>query len=233
MVRSYVLSGVAAVATAAFLFSSPASAADIAVEPEPVVNWYLSLHGGIKFGEDWDDSFTHKCGPLCPVEEIDLSAEADNGWRFGGALGYMLGDAFAIEGELAYMEQDFDDFEVDGNKQLSFDFDGDVSIFTGMINLLAGFPLGGFLRPYVGAGAGFAHVSLDDIGDGFLDDNDTSFAIQGFVGLDVGISENVALGIRGRALHIGDLEFDDEDDFGHDVDVDLIKSVEAVLTFGF
>jgi hypothetical protein len=41
------------------------------------------------------------------------------------------------------------------------------------------------------------------------------------------------LGIRGRILHINDLEFEDDDDCEHDIDVDLIKSVEAVLTFAF
>ena len=50
-------------------------------------------------------------------------------------------------------------------------------------------------------------------------------------GIQFGITENVGLGIRGRVLHINDLEFEDEEDCDHDVDVDLIKSVEAVLSF--
>jgi opacity protein-like surface antigen len=226
-------------AAAAFFIAAPVSAADIAVEPEPVAenNWYVSIHGGIKFGEDWDDHFFWDCGDPCE-KEIDVTAETDNGWRFGGAVGFMFSEIFALEGEVAYMKQDFEEVTVNKinewePKGWSFDLDGDVAIWTGMVNLIAGVPVGGIFRPYIGAGAGFAHVSLNDVADGFLDDDDTSFAVQGFAGLDVGLTENVALGIRGRIVHIGDLEFEDEYDCDHDVDVDLLKSVEAVLTVGF
>jgi opacity protein-like surface antigen len=64
-----------------------------------------------------------------------------------------------------------------------------------------------------------------------LDDSDTTFAAQAFAGLHFGLTENIGLGVRGRVLHINDLEFEDEWDCDHDVDVDLIKSVEAVLSF--
>jgi opacity protein-like surface antigen len=238
MVRISLLSGAAALAAAAFFVAAPASAADIAVEPEPVSenNWYVSIHGGIKFGEDWDDTFFKHCGEICE-KEWDVTAETDNGWRFGGAVGFMFSEIFAIEGELAYMKQDFEEVtvnKIDGYKEgWGFDLEGDVAIWTGMVNLIAGVPVGGIFRPYVGAGAGFAHVSVNDVLDDFLDDDDTSFAVQGFAGLDVGLTENVALGIRGRIVHIGDLEFEDEYDCDHDVEVDLIKSVEAVLTIGF
>jgi opacity protein-like surface antigen len=217
------------------------------VEPEPVAvsNWYISLHGGIKFGEDWEDTWSFEdCLDGCLSDlEIDIEAETDNGWRVGGAVGWMFSEAFAIEAEIGYMKQDFDEAKIEEIRygeqvwecegDCSFDLDGDVSIFTGMVNFIAGFPVGGFLRPYVGVGGGFAHVSLNDVADGFVDDEDTSFAVQGFAGVDFGISEAVALGVRGRVVHIGDLEFEDKIDCSHDVDVDLIKSVEAVLTFGF
>jgi opacity protein-like surface antigen len=238
MVRTSLLSGAAALAAAVFFIAAPVSAADIAVEPEPVAenNWYVSIHGGIKFGEDWDDTFFKKCDTHCE-EEWDVTGDTDNGWRFGGAVGVMFSEIFALEGEVAYMKQDFDELTInaiDGYaKGWEWDLDGDVAIWTGMVNLIAGVPVGGIFRPYVGVGGGFAHVSLNDVFDGFLDDNDTSFALQGFAGLDVGLTENVALGIRGRIVHIGDLEFEDEDDCDHDVEVDLLKSVEAVLTVGF
>jgi opacity protein-like surface antigen len=234
-----VLAGAAAMAIAAMI-SNTASAADIAVEPEPVAenNWYVSIHGGIKFGEDWDDDFLTKCGEHCE-KEWEGSAEADNGLRIGGAVGFLFSEILAIEGELSYMNQDFDEFEAHEIKkeepyEYVGEFDGDVSIFTGMINLIAGVPVGGAFRPYVGAGLGFAHVSLD--GDSeliSLDDDDTSFAAQAFAGIDFGLTENIGLGIRGRILHINDLEFEDDEDCEHDIDVDLIKSVEAVLTFAF
>ena len=242
--RKFALASAAAIGFAAMVGSLPASAADIEVPPEAVaaVNpWYASIHGGIKFGEDWDDDFSLFCDYNCPID-IDVTAETDNGWRLGGSLGYMLTDIFAVEGELSYMNQDFDEFSINkiSIKGYSYDchsawcdqdLDGDASIITGMVNLIAGLPVSGLIRPYVGAGAGFAHVSLDDVAEGFLDDSDTTFAAQAFAGIQFGITENVGLGIRGRVLHINDLEFEDEEDCDHDVDVDLIKSVEAVLSF--
>jgi opacity protein-like surface antigen len=224
--------------------SLPANAADIEVPQEAVAStnaWYASIHGGIKFGEDWDDDFSLFCDYHCPID-FDVTAETDNGWRVGGSLGYMLSDIFAVEGELSYMNQDFDEFTIDKItiKDYSFhcdwdwcnqDLDGDASIITGMVNVIAGVPIGGILRPNIGVGVGVAHVSLDDVADGFLDDSDTAFAAQAFAGLDLIVSQNVAIGVRGRVLHINDLEFEDEEDCDHDVDVDLIKSVEAVLSF--
>ena len=207
---------------------TPALAADIVTEPEPTVveedvnNWYVSIHGGIKFGEDWDDDF----------DDDDFELETDNGWRVGAAVGYSFSSILSIEGEISYLNQDFDEAHSDC---CDFDLDGDASIWTGMINLIAGFPVGNFFRPYVGAGAGFAHVSLNDLDfDSVdLDDSDTSFAVQAFAGIDLMLTDNMALGGRYRVLHIGDVDLDDDDDFEHELDPDLIQSVEAVLTIGF
>jgi opacity protein-like surface antigen len=243
MFRSHIFAGAIALATALLGISTSAISADIAVEPEPVAenNWYVSLHGGVKFGEDWDDKFD-----LCFIERceitLDVTGETDNGFRVGGALGYTFNEIFAIEGEVSYMNQDFDEGEI--NKIIvhgyeydchdcKFDLDGDVSILTGMVNLIAGFPVGQMLRPYIGGGIGIAHVSFNDVADGFLDDDDNTFAAQAFVGIDLGLSENIALGIRGRLLHISDIDLNDEFDCEHNIDTDLIKSVEGVLTFAF
>ena len=234
-----VLVSAAAIGFSTLLASAPLRAADITVEPEAVAeahNWYVSIHGGIKFGEDWDDDFTTHCGSYCE-KEWSGSLDTDNGFRVGGAVGFLFSDVFAIEGELSYLNQDFDEVDIDDDPYHKWDdveLDGDVSIFTGMINLIAGVPVGGVVRPYIGGGVGFAHISLDsDFDPVSLDDDDTTFAAQAFAGVDFGLTENVGLGIRGRLLHIGDVEFEDDDDCDHDFDVDLIKSVEAVLTIGF
>jgi OmpA-OmpF porin, OOP family len=243
MFRSHLFAGAIALATALFGISTSALSADMPV-PEPVAenNWYISLHGGVKFGEDWDDKFD-----LCFIEHceitLDATGETDNGFRVGGSLGYMINQIFAIEGEVSYMTQDFDEgqlnsitihgYEYDCEHDCGFDLDGDVSILTGMVNLIAGFPVGERLRPYIGGGVGVAHVNFDDVADGFLDDSDNSFAAQAFVGLDLGLTEHLSLGVRGRILHIGDIELDDEYDCEHDIETDLIKSVEGVLTFTF
>jgi opacity protein-like surface antigen len=233
MTRSYLLGSVVALAATALIGVTPVLAADIITEPEPepvVVedenNWYLSIHGGFKFGEDWDDEIDD--------EDINIDIEADDGWRVGAAIGYSFSSILSIEGEISYLNQDFDHADCDGCQFPDFDLDGDVSIWTGMVNLIAGFPVGNFFRPYVGGGIGFAHVSLNDleIDDFDLDDSDTSFAAQAFAGIDFMLTDNMALGGRYRVLHIGDIDLED-DDFDHELDPDLIQSVEAVLTIGF
>jgi opacity protein-like surface antigen len=221
-----------AAATAVLAVSTPALSADIPAEPEPLIDgnfWYVSIHGGIKFGEDWDDDWSYG----------DLEFEVDNGWRVGGTIGYSLSSIFAVEGELSYMHQELEPDQVTLAALAATEDccnDSGLSIVTGMINLVGGVLIGNRIRPYAGAGMGLAHVSLNnvDLPTAFdLDDSDVVLAAQGFVGLDVVVSERFAIGARYRLLHLGDVELEDDGHGEHDLDPDLIHSVEAVFTVGF
>jgi opacity protein-like surface antigen len=249
MLRMHFLAGLSAVALASVIAATPVTAADIAVEPEPVVesNWYLSLHGGWKFDEEWDDDLDATHG-VDPNDTAKLSIETEDGWRVGGALGYMFNSWLAVEGEIGYMTQDFKSAEfveanpagefggLEGDK---FDLDGDTSILTGMVNAIVGFPIGSILRPYIGAGVGAGHVNADasitqaPINDFHLDDSDTVFAAQAFAGVDVAVSQNIGIGGRVRYLHLSDFDLVDDEDHKHSVDPDGIISAELVLTFLF
>jgi opacity protein-like surface antigen len=233
-------------ALAVLISVSPAMAADMPVEAiveEAQSNWYISLHGGWKFGEEWDDELDASHGAPLSDDFADLTIDTDDGWRIGAALGYSFNRWLAIEGEIGYMTQDFESVVFDdasGEFVLldgdEFDLGGDISILTGMVNAIIGFPLGGIFRPYVGAGIGAAHVNADaDISaiSFSLDDSDTVFAAQAFAGIDVLISDNVAIGGRARYLHLSDLDLADDEDHDHSIDPDGIISAEAVLTFGF
>ena len=217
-----------AAATALLAASTPARSADIPAEyasPDESY-WYASLHGGIKFGEDWDDDWDNE----------DIALEFDDGWRIGGTIGYSLSSIFAIEGEVSYMRQELDpDQAAPALVAVDCCDDGDLSIVTGMVNLVAGKVIADRVRPYVGAGAGLAHVSFKDVDlPAFdLDDSDLVFAAQGFAGLDFMVGQSFAIGARYRFLHLGDVEFKSDGQSAHDVDPDFIQSVEAVLTFGF
>jgi opacity protein-like surface antigen len=237
----------AGAAFAALVSVSPVVAADMPVEPiveEAQANWYVSLHGGWKFGEDWNDELDASHGDPLSDDFADLTIEADDGWRVGGALGFSFNNWLALEGEVAYMKQDFNSVEFDetggefsGLDLLDpFDLGGDISILTGMVNVIVGVPLGEIFRPYIGGGIGAAHVNADasisDL-DFSLDDSDTVFAAQAFAGVDVIITENVAIGGRVRYLHLNDIDLIDDEDHEHSLDPDGILSAEAVLTFGF
>ena len=209
-----------AAAAALFAASTPARSADVAAEPEPSngeSNWYASVQGGIKFGEEWDDDWTNG----------DLTFEFEDGWRIGGTVGYSLSRIFSLEGELGYMQQELE------RDQDCCDH-GNLSIATGMVNLVAG--VGDLVRPYVGAGAGLAHVSFNDVGlpAAFdLDDSDLVLAAQGLAGVDFMVLPHFAIGARYRFLHLGDLELKSDGQSTHDIDPDFIHSVEAVFTVGF
>jgi opacity protein-like surface antigen len=234
-IAASLFAGVAALAAASFCSSTFAIAADISVEPEPVpeANWYVSIHGGVKFDEDWDDfSEAYILSP-------DATFETEDGWRFGGSIGYVFSSFLALEGEVSYLRQDFDQLTEDTEPEPG-EIGGDLSVLTGMVNIIAGVPLGSFVQPYVGAGIGVAHVSFDtDVNINFggtvftLDDSDNSFAAQAFAGLNLMLSDRVAIGGRYRILHVKDVELEDSNDNKHKLDPERIHSAEVVLTFGF
>ncbi len=216
-VCSYGLAGIATAAIAVLAASTPTLPADLAVAPEAIPEgesfWYASLHGGAKFGEDWHDE-----------DANDL--HADLGWRVGSALGYSLTSIFSLEGELSYMQQDTE-FEI---QLLPGCCDNpDLSIVTGMFNLVAGVNMNHIVRPYAGAGIGLAHVFFDSE----LDEGDTVFAVQGLAGADVMVTERFAIGARYRVVHLSDVELMDTAGDKHEFDPDLMQSVEAVFTVGF
>src|SRR5215208_3641791 len=229
--RATLLAGIAAAASAIMIASSSGAAisADIAVEPEmaPESTWYFSLQGGIKFDEEWDDDPEIFIG--------DFTLHTDNGFRVGAALGYNFSSILVLEGEIGYMTQDFDTLSEDCC-DAEFEADGDLSILTGMVNIAAGFTIASFVRPYVGVGAGIAHISFNDVTSTFgfdLDDTDNVFAVQGFAGVDLTLSDRFAIGARYRLLHLSDVSLENNGGFEHDLDPDLIHSLEAVLTVGF
>ena len=217
-----------AAAAALLAASSPARSADIPAEyasPDESY-WYASLHGGIIFSEDWDDDWGNE----------DIALEFDDGWRIGGSIGYSLSSILAIEGEVSYVQQESDpDLAAPALVPTDCCDDGDLWIVTGMVNLVAGKVIADRVRPYVGAGAGLAHVSFKDVDlPAFdLDDSDLVFAAQGFAGLDFMVGQLFAIGARYRVLHLDDLEFKSDGQSSHDIDPDLIQSVEAVFTLGF
>ena len=220
----------------AFLFASllatgatGAGAADIdmgqVAEPMPA-EWYLAISGGLNkvFDIDYeadDDSF--------PFDDEDGDIEFDYGFRGAAAIGMRFGGNFRGEVEFAGSSTDAD--EVNGNN-----IDGSLDIFSVLAKLDLEMTLFGWWHPYIGAGAGVAFVSLDNIGDDneSLDDHDTVFAgaIEG--GSMFEVSENVELFTQTQLMFLGDIhtEFDvDGDDVTLDNPLVLSSSVGLRLKF--
>lgn len=216
------------VAAATFAFPALAFAADAPAYAE-ASNMYVSLHGGMLM----DPSMDTKIAPSAGADAtLPVSFGFDSGMRWGGAVGYSLNSALAMELEYSNASFDAEDGEVSGS---TYDADGDANVQTIMANFLVGADYGSF-RPYIGAGLGGARVAAD-ISPAFtsddLDDSDWVLAGQAFAGVNVALSETMTIGARYRYQMIGATDMTDgrgDPIAGESFD---LQSVDLVLTVGF
>ena len=191
----------------AFLFAglligtTGAGAADVDVDvdyaPE-MSGWYLAVSGGLTriFDVDYEADADL---PFDTGGEIDF----EYGWRAGAAVGKYFGNNLRGEVEFAYSSSDAD--EVDGEN-----VDGSLDIFSVLakIDLELG-EFFGFWHPYLGIGAGFAHVNIDDIGGpAEADGSDTVFAAAIEGGSKFSLTESVDLFTQTQLMFLGDVEGD-------------------------
>jgi opacity protein-like surface antigen len=192
-----------------------ASAADIEpdVVEEPILSeWYLAISGGLNKVFDLDYEADATSGPF---DEEDGEIEFNYGFRGGLAIGRRFGGNFRAELEFAGSSTDAD--EVNGN-----DIGGSLDILSVLFKF--DYELGeffGFWRPYIGVGAGVAHVSVDDIGNSTtrIDDDDTTFAAAIEGGSMFELSERVELFTQTQLMFLGDIEAEFEG--GSTASVDL------------
>jgi opacity protein-like surface antigen len=221
----------------AFLFASllatgatGAGAADIdmgpAVEPMPS-EWYLAISGGLNKVFDVDYEADDTSGPF---DEDDGEIEFDYGFRGAAAIGRRFGGNFRGELEFAGSSNDAD--EVNGNN-----IGGSLDIFSVLAKLDLEMEFFGWWHPYIGAGAGVAFVSLDNIGDSDerIDDDETMFAgaIEG--GSMFALSDNVELFTQTQLMFLGsdiDTHFKNDGD-KITLDNPLVLSSSIGLRFKF
>lgn len=121
---------------------------------------------------------------------IDL----DDGWIVGGGGGYAFNNGVRVEGELLYVDNDLDTAS-----------GGDSSMVGAFANVAYEFNNTGRIRPFIGAGVGFAQVSYDD---GVTDDDDIGFAYQAKAGVAYDINERMTAELAYRYIAVTDVEFD-------------------------
>lgn len=129
-------------------------------------------------------------------------ADFDGGWGALGALGYRFGN-WRVEGEVGYRANDVD--EVSGGAG-----GGDMRSLSAMVNAI--YELGAFsgVRPYLGAGIGWARVKLNDAslaGAALTDDADSQFAYQGLLGFQVPLANALNLDVGYRYFATLDPKF--------------------------
>ncbi len=186
--------------------ATEASAADVETDFAPEMSgWYLAVSGGLNriFDLDYETDGTEPA-PFSDDGEIDF----DYGFRGGAAIGKRFGGNFRGELEFAYSSTDAD--EVDGT-----DVDGALDIFSLLAKIDYEMEFFGWWHPYIGIGAGFAHVSIDDIGlVDAADGSDTVFAAAIEGGSMFALSETVELFTQTQLMFLGDVDGDFETSTG-------------------
>lgn len=189
----------ALVATMLCAVTAPALADEVAVG-----NNYARLSGGVIMPEDIDVTVPGATGTF----------SFDDGLIVSGAFGVWVNDNLTLEGEVSYLDSDFDKLTLLG---VSADVDGSFSSTLAMAN--ASYHFAGknaTFDPYLGAGAGAAFSKLDisSVGGVAINGEDTStdLAVQGTAGVNMKLSDGFSLGAQYRYLYT-DTGGDGSDDF--------------------
>lgn len=202
----------ALVATMFCAVAAPALADEVTVG-----NNYARLSGGVIMPEDIDVTVPGATGTF----------SFDDGLIISGAVGFWMNDNLTLEGEVSYLDADFDKLTVLGTTS---DVDGSFSSTLAMAN--ASYHFGGknaAFDPYLGAGAGAAFSKLDISSVGGLavngEDTSTDLALQGTAGVNMRLSGGISLGAQYRYLYT-DTGGDGSDDF-------TAHNFMATATFAF
>ena len=176
-----------------------AGAADVDTEADfapEMSGWYLAVSGGLNRVFDLD----YEAEAGLTDFDTDGEIEFDYGFRGGAAIGHRFGGNLRGELEFAYSSTDAD--EVDG-----IDVDGSLDIFSVLAKLDFEMEFFGWWHPYIGIGAGLAHVSIDDIGNvDSADGDDTVFAAAIEGGSMFALTETVELFTQTQLMLLGDVE---------------------------
>lgn len=179
---------VAIVVCASALFASPAIAARAAGYGYPVRGTYLSAGMGMGFISDAD------------LEEDVTTGQAqfDTGFTVQGAVGHSYPSGIRAEIEVSYRTNEFDEIRV-GSRV--FEASGDIRSLGVLLNGYYDFRLNAAFTPYVGAGVGFANVTIDTVHAGPIDlgsHDDTVFAYQLTAGIEVPILPTASIDLSYR-----------------------------------
>ncbi|MGD0021218.1 MAG: outer membrane beta-barrel protein [Smithellaceae bacterium] len=162
---------------------------------------YVGILGGYVIPSDASTDITEVGSPSI----IQYDASMKNGYLLGAKVGWLTpftNRIMAVEMEYNYLHSTFDQAKGFMNAPVSFNIDGKVSMNLFMLNLLARYP-NGIFHPYIGAGAGYAMIDVDDqaltegglpffiIGGG----SQGVFAYQLMAGFDVDVTKNIIVSV--------------------------------------
>jgi outer membrane protein OmpA-like peptidoglycan-associated protein len=155
--------------------------------------FYIGGAGGLNWARDSD----------LEGGGIDTEAEFDLGWLALGSLGYEFGHGLRSEIEFGYRANDLDKIGGAGAS-------GDVTVWSGMLNLIYDFDVDWPVKPYIGGGLGAGKVKADGaspFGATSIDDSDTGFAYQALAGVEWAMTDRLYLNAGYRYFAVPDVEF--------------------------
>jgi len=161
-------------------------------------NWYVGLKGGLNVGPDAD------------IEGLPVSLSTNMGAVALLNVGYTQG-RWRLENEVSWRRNETDELKGPGG---SVSVDGELTNIAYMVNGIYTFP-GGSFRPFVLGGLGVSRVEGEITGiDGYdvqVDDNETVFAYQAGLGVEVPMTEKLRAEVSYRFFGTSTVEFDGVD----------------------
>jgi len=171
-----------------------AATAFVAMPALAQAQWYVGADVGASFLED---------NKISGAANGAHKATSDTGWMALGQAGYAFGP-WKVEGELSWRDNAVD--KLDGNGA-----HGSTTVLAPMVNGIYEFLPNSRVHPFVGVGIGAANVDAGDVtvrGVKRYSGDDWQFAYQGFAGVGVDVTNNVAL--KAQYRYFSTLDYDTE-----------------------
>ena len=193
--------------------------------------WYVGLEAGVNWIDDTSVIFS-RGGFTDMVIETETeksswwggnssgSLDFDTGWAGFATVGYGFEKNWRIELELGYRDNDatltrekcyggYGESLAVSERCRTSTYDGDMTEYTAMINVIYDVPLTEKLDLNIGLGAGVDYVELQASGrrGPFVDDSDTRFAFQAIAGLTYQVTKRLDLTLTYRYLNVSEPDF--------------------------
>jgi opacity protein-like surface antigen len=169
--------------------------------------WYVSVFGGYTLAKDQNFSFINSAGV---EEDFAYNVSMDDGYSFGGTLGYIYNDNVRFDIEVAHSSNDYGN-DYNGGGFTGLDESGRTRITTVLANAWLNANTA-VIDPYIGGGFGFGHVdSIFEISNGSgrqLDGSDIGLAAQLGAGVRFAVSENLEIDAGYRLRNVFDVSID-------------------------
>jgi len=185
-------------------------------------SWYIAGTLGASFANDSDIS---QAG-------VTLTSEFDTGAMGSVAGGYAFGGLRA-EGELTYISNDVSSLKGFGT---SIDAMGDVTATALMANAYYDFNADGKWKPFIGAGIGYANLSINNLGSAGVvvaDDSAGVFAYQLKAGIGYAFTDSLDGTLGYRFFGTADADFVDTSGFAFDSDGFKTNIIELGVRYRF